>query len=321
MPEADDASDVEHQSRRRARRHLPRERRRRPAREQDRFGGAPHARAHRHRGRVPGRERSQHKNREQAWRVLAARIKDKQMREQQAKEARERKSLIGSGDRSDRIRTYNFPQGRVTDHRINLTLHQHRRDHGRRPGRDHRRARRRAPGRAARERSADERPDAHPQRGARGSARPPSGASTRRCSVAHVLGVDRAYLVANPDARAHRERGRAHRHAGGAARASASRSRYLLGTREFYGRDFAVDRRRADPAPGNRDARRSRAGHSRAIVTGAGRGRSRCSTSAPAAARSRSRFALRASGSLRHRHRLERRGRSMSPGRTPRPMA
>jgi len=67
--------------------------------------------------------RSQHKNREQAWRVLAARIKDKQMREQQAKEASERKSLVGSGDRSDRIRTYNFPQGRVTDHRINLTLH------------------------------------------------------------------------------------------------------------------------------------------------------------------------------------------------------
>jgi peptide chain release factor 1 len=67
--------------------------------------------------------RSQHKNREQAWRVLAARIRDKQVREQQAKEASERKSLIGSGDRSDRIRTYNFPQGRVTDHRISLTLH------------------------------------------------------------------------------------------------------------------------------------------------------------------------------------------------------
>jgi peptide chain release factor 1 len=67
--------------------------------------------------------RSQHKNREQAWRVLAARIKDKQTREAAAKEASERKSLIGSGDRSDRIRTYNFPQGRVTDHRVNLTLH------------------------------------------------------------------------------------------------------------------------------------------------------------------------------------------------------
>ncbi len=67
--------------------------------------------------------RSQHKNKEQAWRVLAARIKDKQTREQNAKEAAERKSLIGSGDRSERIRTYNFPQGRVTDHRINLTLY------------------------------------------------------------------------------------------------------------------------------------------------------------------------------------------------------
>jgi len=67
--------------------------------------------------------RSQHKNREKAQSILAARIKDKQMREQQAKTASARKSLIGSGDRSERIRTYNFPQGRVTDHRINLTLH------------------------------------------------------------------------------------------------------------------------------------------------------------------------------------------------------
>jgi len=67
--------------------------------------------------------RSQHKNREKALSVLAARIRDKQQREQQAKTASTRKSLIGSGDRSERIRTYNFPQGRVTDHRINLTLY------------------------------------------------------------------------------------------------------------------------------------------------------------------------------------------------------
>ena len=67
--------------------------------------------------------RSQHKNKEKALGVLAARIKDKQTREQQAKEAATRKSLIGSGDRSERIRTYNFPQGRVTDHRIGLTLY------------------------------------------------------------------------------------------------------------------------------------------------------------------------------------------------------
>jgi peptide chain release factor 1 len=67
--------------------------------------------------------RSQHKNREKALSVLAARIRDKREREQQQKMASTRKSLIGSGDRSERIRTYNFPQGRVTDHRINLTLY------------------------------------------------------------------------------------------------------------------------------------------------------------------------------------------------------
>jgi peptide chain release factor 1 len=67
--------------------------------------------------------RSQHKNRERALSVLAARIKDKQEKDLAAKTASTRKSLIGSGDRSGRIRTYNFPQGRVTDHRINLTLY------------------------------------------------------------------------------------------------------------------------------------------------------------------------------------------------------
>ncbi|WP_233803596.1 peptide chain release factor 1 [Paraburkholderia sp. HP33-1] len=68
-------------------------------------------------------DRSQHKNKDRALKVLAARIKDKQAHEQQAKEAATRKNLIGSGDRSERIRTYNFPQGRLTDHRINLTLY------------------------------------------------------------------------------------------------------------------------------------------------------------------------------------------------------
>lgn len=67
--------------------------------------------------------RSQHANKASAMRVLAARIKDIQVRAQQSRIASTRKSLIGSGDRSERIRTYNFPQGRVTDHRINLTLY------------------------------------------------------------------------------------------------------------------------------------------------------------------------------------------------------
>jgi len=68
-------------------------------------------------------DRSQHRNRDKAMQVLAARLKDRQLRAQQEKEAAQRKSLVGSGDRSERIRTYNFPQGRVTDHRINLTLY------------------------------------------------------------------------------------------------------------------------------------------------------------------------------------------------------
>ncbi|MCO6556600.1 MAG: peptide chain release factor 1 [Gilliamella sp.] len=68
-------------------------------------------------------ERSQHKNRAKAMSVLAARIQDAELRKRQQEEASTRRNLLGSGDRSDRIRTYNYPQGRVTDHRINLTLY------------------------------------------------------------------------------------------------------------------------------------------------------------------------------------------------------
>ncbi|MCX7272729.1 MAG: peptide chain release factor 1 [Burkholderiales bacterium] len=68
-------------------------------------------------------DRSQHRNRDKALKVLATRLRDRQEREAHSREAAHRKSLIGSGDRSERIRTYNFPQGRLTDHRINLTLY------------------------------------------------------------------------------------------------------------------------------------------------------------------------------------------------------
>ena len=67
--------------------------------------------------------RSQHANKAKALRVLQARLQDKERSERAAREAATRKGLVGSGDRSDRIRTYNFPQGRLTDHRINLTLY------------------------------------------------------------------------------------------------------------------------------------------------------------------------------------------------------
>lgn len=69
-------------------------------------------------------EKSQHKNRAKALKILRARVQDKMMAEQQAEVDEARKVQVGSGDRSERIRTYNFPQGRVTDHRINLTLYQ-----------------------------------------------------------------------------------------------------------------------------------------------------------------------------------------------------
>jgi peptide chain release factor 1 len=68
-------------------------------------------------------EKSQHKNKAKALKILRARLLERAQEEQHAAEAETRRGMVGSGDRSERIRTYNFPQGRVTDHRINLTLY------------------------------------------------------------------------------------------------------------------------------------------------------------------------------------------------------
>lgn len=69
-------------------------------------------------------ERSQHKNREKAMKILSARIYEQQMAKQQSEQSADRLAQVGTGDRSERIRTYNYPQGRITDHRINRTQHQ-----------------------------------------------------------------------------------------------------------------------------------------------------------------------------------------------------
>ena len=68
-------------------------------------------------------ERSQHKNRARARALLQAKLLDMERRRQQSEQAAQRKSLVGTGDRSERIRTYNYPQGRITDHRIDLTIY------------------------------------------------------------------------------------------------------------------------------------------------------------------------------------------------------
>ena len=68
-------------------------------------------------------ERSQHKNKEKAMKILRSRLYERMLEEQNAKIASERKLQVGTGDRSERIRTYNYPQGRLTDHRIGLTLY------------------------------------------------------------------------------------------------------------------------------------------------------------------------------------------------------
>ena len=97
---------------------------------------------------VTSSEKSQHQNRARAMKVLKAKLYDVKRESLDAERSQSRKSQVGSGDRSERIRTYNFPQGRVTDHRINLTLYNLPQGHRRRgAGRCHRAPDRRRPGR------------------------------------------------------------------------------------------------------------------------------------------------------------------------------
>ena len=121
LPEPEEV-DVQIDEQGSAHRHLPRLGRGRAARQHHRLRGAHHPLADRHRRDPAGRE-AQHKNKAKAMQVLRARLYEDERERVASAEAEARKAMVGSGDRSERIRTYNFPQGRVTDHRINLTLH------------------------------------------------------------------------------------------------------------------------------------------------------------------------------------------------------
>ena len=188
-------------------------------------------------------DRSQHRNKAKALAVLAARLRDKERNERAAKEAATRKGLIGSGDRSDRIRTYNFPQGRLTDHRINLTLYKLGAGDGRRPRRgDRRRCRRRAPREQLAELESGGALMTRRRDGAGAGARALGVDAARRAAAAGAsrCGRPRAWLLAHDDARARRAAPRRRFDADCRRRAAGEPLAYLMGEREFLGLPLQV---------------------------------------------------------------------------------
>ena len=233
-------------------------------------------------------EKSQLQNKERAMRVLRARLLERELAEQQAKIASERKAQVGSGERSEKVRTYNFPQGRVTDHRIKLTSHNLEGVLGgdlseftdalaaeeKRQRLEAAAVGRLSGGRRLRWRVSREALDAAVD-GLRGGRRRRSRGSTPKLLLAEAMGCERAALVADPEAEVPPA---AARRFGEMVRRRLRREpvAYILGRKGFRHIELAVDRRVLIPRPETELL----------VELALERGRRACSTSAPAPARS-----------------------------------
>ena len=259
-------------------------------------------------------EKSQLQNREKAMRVLRARLYERALAEQRAEIAADRRSQVGTGERSEKIRTYNFPQGRVTDHRIKLTAHNLDEVLGGDLGEftaalaaEEKRARLEAQTaeaavsparRAARCREALVGGDRRARRGRGREPAPRRRAAARRGDRARARRARRRRRAADVDAGAARRFGDMVRR-----RARREPVAYILGRKGFRRIELAVDRAGADPAPGDRAPGRGRAASwrpRRVLDVGTGSGavalavaaehprRLRCSRPTPRSTRSRS---------------------------------
>ena len=208
-------------------------------------------------------EKSQHKNKAKAISVLRSRLYDLQQQKQRAADSVARRSMIGAGDRSDKIRTYNFPQDRVTDHRIGKTVHNLPERHGRRPRRPDRRAGDGRPGRSPRGRRRRRLTCPEPAGGFTVETTgallregtdllAAAGSETARLDaellLGQAVGAGRTAVVAHPEAPVGADAARRYR-ADLDRRAAGEPVAYLRGMKEFYGLAFETDARALIPRP------------------------------------------------------------------------